>query len=666
MYSDTSSGLTMRFELFLLPIATLLLLGDILPESDPMHYGELHGIITDASGNPIIGVTVLLNDGEMGDMTDRDGRYCFESIPEGKYFLTTHMVGLEPVKIRPVYIPGDSIVQIDLELQPIRFSGTWELDPLTFTDASILIRFDPPHPEVILSDFVLSIIQDYRYEMDWELIGDSIITIGVPEGEFSLCWHFPGSGICWLPLHLKGNQDLELTLPIESDPIVAALGKKVIRTYSGSHLLLLSDFTSDEWIDPRYRLERTCIDRSSWGDDSLWEGGLQNFNVCWDRMNHWRIVLFYINQIVLLRQDYSPSIIELPFPLDNPLNRNHSISREGRFIVVLRSRYNGRERYIMIDVNRGRILGIDPSGSDAVSSESQGVVGGGTTITVTNVGVLFDQGLLIKQEEGHTLICRAEDSSPERLSWDTLAVEMEPIGIINEGSLFALSRDSSLISPSGPSFDTDSFLALCTVSSDGDLSWKEIDPRNWNARYLVQNRYFFDPISQTVLIWRYDIDQIGISSAVTGEWIRELADIEEPYIHSTPLYAPGGRYVAIREAYNDSGSGSVLLYPLDTTEEPVILSGDAGSWKLGSILALSPSGNMLLDLYFPSDPPCGSRAGYLRRRALVSSEGRLLWLGPTRLLRSHNDENYEAISDDGLSFIWSDECQIQICRLVSD
>ena len=265
--------------------------------------------------------------------------------------------------------------------------------------------------------------------------------------------------------------------------------------------------------------------------------------------------------------------------------------------------------------------------------------------------------------EGHTLICRAEDSSPERLSWDTLAVEMEPIGMTNEGLLLALSQDSSLISPSEPSFDADSFLALCTVSSDGDFSWTEIDPGDWYIPYLYLASNCFDPISKTVLIWNSYIGQMGISSAVTGESIWGPVPIKDSYRNSVPVYAPGGRYFATREA---SDPGSVLLYPLGTTEEPVILSGDAGCWKLGPLLVLSASGNMLFDLYLPGERPLGQRAGYLRRRALVSSEGRLLWLGPARLLRSHNDESYEAISDDGLSFIWSDGRQIQICRLVSN
>lgn len=655
----------MRFELFLLPIIILLLLGDIPPVPDPYHAGGLHGIITDASGNPLIGATVLL-DGYKGIMTDAAGRYYIEDIPEGVYTLTADMVGMEHVVIKPLYIPGDSLVRLHLELQLVRFGGTSVLDNLPFTEASIMMLFDSPLPEMIFSDFVLSIIQGYCYEMDWEMIGDSILTIGMPEGEFNLCWHFPATGVCWLTLHLKGNEDLELVLPTEPDPIEAALGKKVIHTYSGSHPLILSDFTSDEWIDPRFRLERICIDRSSWGDDSLAEGGLLKFNVCWDSSNHWRIVLLYINRIVLLRQDYPPSIIELPFPLDSSISC-HKISREGRFVVALPegSRWDSLESYIMIDVDRGRILGHDPSGSDAVSSESQGAEGE-TTIIVTGIrGVVFDQGVFIVPTEGHTLICHAVDSSPERLSWDTLAVEMKPLGITNEGLLLAISQDSSLILPSGPSSETDSFLALCTVSSDGDFSWKEIDPRNWNIPYLNLARNYFDPTSKTVFIWNSYIGQMGISSAVTGESIWGPVPMEEPYIHSTPLYAPGGSYFATKEAYNESDPGSVLLYPLDTTEEPVILSGDAGCWKLGPLLVLSASGHMLLDLYLPGEPPLGQRAGYLRRRALVSPEGRLLWLSPARLMRSHNDGYFEAISDDGLSFIWSDNRQIQICRLVS-
>ncbi len=657
----------MRFDLLLLPIVILLLLGGAPPGPDPFRTGGLYGTITDAYGNPLIGATVLLDDGYMGVMTDATGRYRIEDIPEGIYALTAHMVGMEYVVIQYLHIPGDSLLQLDFELRGGQVGGRSTRDILPFTEASISIRFDPPLPDLILSDLVLSIIPGYRYEMGWEMIGDSILRIGAPEGEFSLCWHFPACGVGWLPLHLKESEDHELILPSKPDPIETALGKKVIRTFSGNHPLVLSEFTRDELVYPDYRIERTCIDRFSWGDDSLAEGGLLKFNVCWDSTNHWRIVLVYIDRVVLLREGHAPSIIELPFPLDGSIS-DHMISREGNFIVALLegSRWDSLESYTMIDVDRGRTLGYAPIPPDAIPSESQGSEGE-TYIRVTSIGgVVFDQGVFIVSTEGHTLICRAGDSSPERLSWDTLAVEMEPLGINDEGLLLALSQDSSLILPSGPSFETDSFLALCTVSSDGDFSWTEIDPRDWNIPYLYLIRDYFDPTSMTVFIWNSYIGQMGISSAVTGESIWGPVPIEEPYIYSLPVYAPGGSYFATRGAYIEPDPGSVLLYPLDTTEEPVILSGDAGCWTLGPLLVLSASGHMLWDLYLPGEQPLGQSAGYLRRRALVSPEGRLLWLGPARLMRSHNDGSYEAISDDGLSFIWSDDRQIQICRLVSD
>ena len=80
--------------------------------------GKIVGIVKDkASGDPLIGVNIVLEGTTYGSTTDLDGSYLILNVPPGNYTVTFQYIGYREVKISDVNVKVDATTTVSTELQ---------------------------------------------------------------------------------------------------------------------------------------------------------------------------------------------------------------------------------------------------------------------------------------------------------------------------------------------------------------------------------------------------------------------------------------------------------------------------------------------------------------------------------------------------------------------
>ncbi len=78
--------------------------------------GSISGIVTDSSGDPLPGASVMVNGTALGTVADPEGRYEIRALPPGVYSVTARMVGSSTVTKEGVRILSDQTTEIDFQL----------------------------------------------------------------------------------------------------------------------------------------------------------------------------------------------------------------------------------------------------------------------------------------------------------------------------------------------------------------------------------------------------------------------------------------------------------------------------------------------------------------------------------------------------------------------
>lgn len=95
----------------LLFILTLLLCDISIAQNSEMLGGK---IIEAATGDPIPGATIMIQETEMGMAADSDGRFEFPGLPQGSYSLTIRGVGFATIN-RSINHPDDGFITIEMQ-----------------------------------------------------------------------------------------------------------------------------------------------------------------------------------------------------------------------------------------------------------------------------------------------------------------------------------------------------------------------------------------------------------------------------------------------------------------------------------------------------------------------------------------------------------------------
>ncbi|UBM58734.1 TonB-dependent receptor [Marinilongibacter aquaticus] len=101
----------------------LLLIGTVLPSFAFFwvrpamgQTGQVHGIVRDASGDPMVFASVSLKNTELAGLTDQTGEYRIARVPAGSYEISVRYLGYEPIE-QKLEVVANSDQRMDFELK---------------------------------------------------------------------------------------------------------------------------------------------------------------------------------------------------------------------------------------------------------------------------------------------------------------------------------------------------------------------------------------------------------------------------------------------------------------------------------------------------------------------------------------------------------------------
>ena len=86
--------------------------------------GKITGIVVNsATGEPLIGVNVLLKNTPLGAATNVNGNYTILNVRGGKYNITASMIGFKTVEVVDVTVLADRTTSVDIRLEQTAIEG---------------------------------------------------------------------------------------------------------------------------------------------------------------------------------------------------------------------------------------------------------------------------------------------------------------------------------------------------------------------------------------------------------------------------------------------------------------------------------------------------------------------------------------------------------------
>ena len=123
--------------------------------------GKIVGQVTDAAtGAPLIGVNVMLENTRLGAATDLEGRYFIINIPAGTYRLTATIIGYSMTTVAEVLVSPDQTTSIDFALQEAAIQG----ETVTVTAERPLIQPDQTSTMKVLTAEELQVLPARGYK----------------------------------------------------------------------------------------------------------------------------------------------------------------------------------------------------------------------------------------------------------------------------------------------------------------------------------------------------------------------------------------------------------------------------------------------------------------------------------------------------------------------
>lgn len=88
-------------------------------QSDGVAHGRIGGHLVDGqTGDPLIGGGVFIHPLSIGSVTDLDGAYIINRVPEGRHTVTAAFIGYQSVQVVHVEVVKGKTTRLDLALQP--------------------------------------------------------------------------------------------------------------------------------------------------------------------------------------------------------------------------------------------------------------------------------------------------------------------------------------------------------------------------------------------------------------------------------------------------------------------------------------------------------------------------------------------------------------------
>lgn len=122
--------------------------------------GKISGTVTDATGEPLIGASVLIEGTHLGAASSLDGSFFILQVPPGTYTLKASMVGYTSVIKKNIQIQVDYTTQVNFQLK----EGNVEIEEVVVTAERPLVQKDVTAKVSIISSEELTAmpISDFR------------------------------------------------------------------------------------------------------------------------------------------------------------------------------------------------------------------------------------------------------------------------------------------------------------------------------------------------------------------------------------------------------------------------------------------------------------------------------------------------------------------------
>ncbi len=186
--------------------------------------GKISGLVQDSeTGDPMIGVNVIIAGTSLGAATDMEGYFTILNIPPGKYELVATSIGYKTFRLQDVRVSVDHTTRVDINME----SSVIEGDEVVVVAQKELIKKGRTSSES-------SISEDELESMPVESFSGLLATqAGVTEGS-------DGS------LHVRGGRSSEVTYMVDGIPVSSDLGLS-LSTNVISELTLVSGTFNAEY-----------------------------------------------------------------------------------------------------------------------------------------------------------------------------------------------------------------------------------------------------------------------------------------------------------------------------------------------------------------------------------------------------------------------------------
>ncbi|NQV49581.1 MAG: TonB-dependent receptor [Candidatus Marinimicrobia bacterium] len=157
-------------------IFCLLCLTFLIPAVQAATTGKISGVVTDAvSGEPLIGLNVIVDGIGMGAASDINGYYLILNVRPGTYTLRLSMIGYQTKQVENVSVISDHTTTINIELNQVSLEAS---EVVTVTATRPTIQFDRTSTESSVSATQIA-------QMPVESVQDILnLQAGVVEGHF--------------------------------------------------------------------------------------------------------------------------------------------------------------------------------------------------------------------------------------------------------------------------------------------------------------------------------------------------------------------------------------------------------------------------------------------------------------------------------------------------
>lgn len=254
-------------------IVALLLLSGL---SSGQTTGKLAGIISDNSGDPLIGANIIIDETELGSSTDLDGFFMILNIRSGTYTVRVSYIGYHTKVVEGVRISADKTTSLNINLAEETVSGE-----------EVVVVAEKPLVEFNVTSSIASVNKEDLEQLPVQSLNEIVnLQAGVVDG------HFRGGRLGEVQYQLEGvtvNNPYDNASILELDRSVIEEVQVISGTFDAKYgqamsgvvnTVLRSGSNRFEWSGEVYSGDYFTSDADRYPNNDSYEPvGIQNYQM---------------------------------------------------------------------------------------------------------------------------------------------------------------------------------------------------------------------------------------------------------------------------------------------------------------------------------------------------------------------------------------------------